>query len=93
MRSVNMHEAKSKLSELVAAVESGREDEVLLMRGGKPVARIVPHVKRKGVIFGLAKGEFEMPSDEEWAAMDKEIERMFNGEYDSEDGRLPDAAE
>lgn len=87
MRSVNMHEAKSKLSELVAAVESGREEEVILMRGGKPVARLI--ASRSQPRIGVAKGEFVMPSEETWAALDEEIARMFNGE----DEDLPDAAE
>lgn len=91
MLSVNMHEAKSKLSALVAAVESGREGEVILTRDGKPAARIVPFVERKGIVFGVAKGEFEMPSDESWAEMDKEIERMFEVSYENKE--LPDAAE
>lgn len=42
MLTVNMHEAKSRLSALVDAVESGRETEVVLARNGKPAARIMP---------------------------------------------------
>jgi prevent-host-death family protein len=41
-RIVNVHEAKTKLSELVAEVEAGAE--VVLARSGKPVARLVPMV-------------------------------------------------
>jgi prevent-host-death family protein len=41
MRTVNMHEAKSQLSSLVAAVLAG--ETVVLARNGKPVARIVPY--------------------------------------------------
>jgi prevent-host-death family protein len=37
---VNMHEAKSRLSELVAAAERG--EEVVLARAGKPVVWLVP---------------------------------------------------
>lgn len=37
-RTVNIHEAKTHLSELLAAVESG--EEVIIARRGKPVARI-----------------------------------------------------
>jgi antitoxin (DNA-binding transcriptional repressor) of toxin-antitoxin stability system len=37
-----MHEAKSNLSRLVAAVESGEVDEVEIARAGTLVARIVP---------------------------------------------------
>ena len=36
---VNTHEAKSRLSELIRAAESG--DDVIVARNGEPVARIV----------------------------------------------------
>ena len=39
---VNMHEAKTHLSRLVAAALAG--EEVILARGGKEIARIVPFV-------------------------------------------------
>jgi antitoxin (DNA-binding transcriptional repressor) of toxin-antitoxin stability system len=39
---VNMHEAKTNLSKLVAAVESRETDEVEIARAGHVVARIVP---------------------------------------------------
>ena len=90
MRSVNMHEAKSKLSALVADVESGREAEIVLTRNGKPAVKLVPIAKvAQGVRIGIAKGQFTMPSDEAWAAMDEEIERMFLGG----DTELPNGAE
>jgi prevent-host-death family protein len=37
---VNTHEAKSRLSELIRKAEAG--DDVILARGGKPVAKIIP---------------------------------------------------
>jgi antitoxin (DNA-binding transcriptional repressor) of toxin-antitoxin stability system len=40
-RVVNIHEAKTKLSSLIAAVEAG--DEVTIARGGKPVVDLVRH--------------------------------------------------
>ncbi len=55
MTTVNMHEAKSRLSQLVA--EAGRGGEVILARDGVPVARLVPFeapaVDRR---FGAMKG-------------------------------------
>jgi antitoxin (DNA-binding transcriptional repressor) of toxin-antitoxin stability system len=39
---VNMHDAKTNLSRLVAAVESGETEEVEIARAGHVVARIVP---------------------------------------------------
>ena len=51
---INVHEAKTKLSALIASVENGHE--VILARAGKPVVRIVPYVKKKrgGMALGLA---------------------------------------
>lgn len=40
MKVVNMHEAKTTLSQLVEQVEKG--EEVVLARAGKPVARVIP---------------------------------------------------
>jgi prevent-host-death family protein len=40
MKSVNVHEAKTTLSALLAAVESG--EEITIARHGVPVARLVP---------------------------------------------------
>ncbi len=53
---MNIAEAKAKLSELVAAVERG--EDVVIARGGKPVARLVA-AKISGPSFriGIAEGE------------------------------------
>jgi len=40
MITANMHEAKTRLSELVAAVERG--ETVVIQRNGKPAVRLVP---------------------------------------------------
>lgn len=63
MDMVNMHEAKSRLSQLVAAVESGRETEVVIARNGRPAAKLVPIPARKPIRFGLAKGKFAVPDN------------------------------
>ncbi|WP_153099861.1 type II toxin-antitoxin system Phd/YefM family antitoxin [Paraburkholderia hayleyella] len=42
MLTVNMHDAKSKLSSLVERLEVGQETEVIIARNGTPVARLVP---------------------------------------------------
>ncbi len=52
---VNIAEAKARLFELVAAAERG--EEVIIARGGRPVARIVPAAGMKHVFrIGLADG-------------------------------------
>jgi prevent-host-death family protein len=42
MLTVNMHDAKSRLSSLVEQLEVGQESEVIIARHGTPVARLVP---------------------------------------------------
>jgi prevent-host-death family protein len=41
MITVNTHEAKTKLSELIAKVESEQET-IVICRNGKPVAELIP---------------------------------------------------
>jgi prevent-host-death family protein len=57
---VNIHEAKTTLSRLIARVEAG--EEVVLTRRNVPVARLVPvappEPKR---VFGDLCGVFEVP--------------------------------
>jgi prevent-host-death family protein len=48
MKTVNMHEAKSRLSELVKAVEE-RNEVVVLCRDGREVAEIRRRAKRRHV--------------------------------------------
>jgi prevent-host-death family protein len=77
---VNMHEAKSNLSKLVDAVESGQQDEVILARNGKPAARIVaiatPIASRR---FGLGKSKYPKFDPDAFDALDADVERMFYG--------------
>lgn len=77
LEKVNMHEAKTHLSKLVERVEGG--EEIVISRAGKPAAKLVPMPqakpgKRK---LGGWEGLMEMPTDEEWEQVDKEIEEMF----------------
>lgn len=60
-RIVNMHEAKTKLSELVAEVEAG--EVVILARAGKAVARLVPLEKPAPRRLGRWKGKVRMAKD------------------------------
>ena len=62
MLEVNVHEAKTNLSRLLARVAAG--EEVILSRAGRPIARIVPFRKPKGKRpLGLDRGLFEVPED------------------------------
>lgn len=85
MSQVNVHEAKTNLSKLMDAVESGREAEVIIARNGRPSVRIVPLVdakpsQRKPVKFGFARGLFVVPDTIDRDNSD--IESLFYGELD-----------
>ena len=84
MTMVNMLEAKTKLSKLVEAIESGAEAEVIIARNGKPAARLVPlapeQPKRKPIRLGMYDGVFPDMSLEDFNAHDDEIAAMFHGD-------------
>ena len=78
MPTVNMLEAKTNLSRLVEAVESGDECEIVIARNGKPAARLVPvEVRAKGPRIGIAKGRFETPLPDR--AVEEEAADLFSG--------------
>ena len=56
MRQVNIHEAKTTLSRLVGAAESG--ETIVLARAGKPVAKLVGLGRRRGIRLGTLEGKF-----------------------------------
>ena len=59
---VNMHEAKTRLSELVAAAERG--EEVLIARDGKPAARLVAVAKEYAPVrLGALAGQIELTDE------------------------------
>ena len=61
MTVVNVHEAKTQLSRLLARVESG--EEVVIARRGEPVARLVACKPRKERRPGRLKGKVVIPDD------------------------------
>lgn len=74
----NMHEAKSKLSQLVEAASRG--DEVIIAKAGKPIVQLVPYKPKKKRIKGAYKGLIKMQDDFDSPETNKEIERLFEGE-------------
>ena len=79
MATVNMLEAKSSLSRLVEAVESGAEREIIIARNGKPAARLVP-IDSGGVgkRLGAARGKFKVPKNID--AHNEEVAKLFGTE-------------
>jgi prevent-host-death family protein len=59
---VNMHEAKTRLSELVAAAERG--EQVLIARNGRPAVRLVAATQEHfPVRLGVLAGQIELGDD------------------------------
>ena len=76
MTVVNVHEAKTQLSRLLARVESG--EEVVIARRGEPVARLVackPQGKRRP---GRLKGKVVIP-DEFFDPLPEEELKLWEG--------------
>ena len=69
MRQINVHEAKTQLSRLLEAVETG--ERILIARAGEPIAVLVPYKmavrrRRLGLFAGQAtlRPDFdELPED------------------------------
>lgn len=62
MAVVNIHEAKSQLSRLLARVASG--EEIVIARAGRPIARIVPFLDgKKGRTSGRYSGQGYIAED------------------------------
>ena len=76
MSTVNMLDAKTNLSRLVEAVESGAEAEIVIARNGRPAAKLVPVDQvAKGQRIGVAKGKFVAPEPDK--AFDAEAAAAF----------------
>ena len=60
---VGMHEAKTKLSQLVERAEAG--EEIVIARNGTPVARLVPIGSRGSLaaVHGALQGRIHMADD------------------------------
>ena len=58
MTTVNVHEAKTQLSRLLALVEAG--EDVTIARNGRPVARLVPCEPQGKREFGALKGRIKL---------------------------------
>ena len=61
MATVGVHEAKTRLSELLRRVAAG--EEIVIMRGREPVARLVPANPRRRRRLGVDQGVFVVPDD------------------------------
>lgn len=73
---VGVHEAKTKLSELLRRVAAG--EEVTITRDGEPVARLVPAQRPAPRVLGQDAGTFTIPDDFD-AELPEDVLREFEG--------------
>ena len=76
MCQMNVLEAKTNFSKIIAMLERGEEKEVIVARAGKPAVRIT-WIEQEDVSkrIGVAKGKFVLPDDID--ECNDEIARMF----------------
>jgi prevent-host-death family protein len=55
---VSIHAAKTNLSKLVARAEAG--EEIIIARGSKPAAKLVPIAPKPKRVPGAFRGKFEI---------------------------------
>ncbi len=74
---VNVHEAKTRLSQLLAQVEAG--EVVMIARAGKPVARLCPAEPLEGRrVFGRDRGKYVIPDDFDEPLPPELLEQFFS---------------
>jgi prevent-host-death family protein len=79
MPTVNILQAKSNLSRLVQAVETGTEAEIIIARNGRPAARLVAvQPAAAGKRIGVARGLFRIPDDIDTDSA--AIDALFSGD-------------
>jgi prevent-host-death family protein len=79
MESVNIHEAKTRLSQLIARAQEG--EAFIIAKAGKPVVRvsaIESPQSGKQKKLGFLAGQFSVPEDFDRMA-EQEIADMFGG--------------
>jgi prevent-host-death family protein len=74
-KQVNIHEAKTHLSRLLAQLQE--DEEIIIAKAGKPIARLVPVIERPTRRSpGSAKGQLIMASDFD-APLDESVLEEF----------------
>lgn len=76
MKKVNIYEAKTRLSQLVADAVSGQD--VIIARAGRPVARLTRLAQPRKRRLGLLEGRFRIPDDFN-RPLPEDVLRAFEG--------------
>jgi len=74
---VNIYDAKTQLSKLVEQAAAGKD--VVIARGGKPVARLTRlNTPKRALKFGVLKGKIKMAADFD-APLPHDVVAQFEG--------------
>lgn len=76
MKTVNIHEAKTHLSRLLAEVEAG--EEIVIARSGKPIARLSRFDRTASRVLGRDQGLFQVPDDFDEPLPDEILRGFFS---------------
>lgn len=77
MASVNLYEAKTRLSELVNAAHEG--ETIVIAKSGRALATLGPlHARKKPIRLGLMKGRIRVSADFD-APLPEDILKDFEG--------------
>ena len=97
MRTISVTEVTPELlAELTEALANGREDEIILLREGREIARMMPTVQsaqRGKRILGLLEGKVTPPEgwEDAFKALDKDVEASFEESLSRNRDLLPEA--
>jgi len=81
-QTVNIYEAKTKLSKLVDLAAAGQE--IIIARNGKPVARLTTlKEEKRPLVYGLLEGKGWIADDFD-DPLPEEIQKYFEGRGDDE---------
>ena len=78
MKTVNMHEAKTHLSKLVAEAANG--EPFLIAKAGKPLVKVSPVDELKPRKLGMFAGQLTVPDEVFDPKLDAEIAELFYAE-------------
>ena len=73
MSTINIHDAKTHLPQLLARVENG--ETITIARAGKPIADLIPHA-RVDIAFGGLAGRLDYDADH-FDDVDSDLETLF----------------
>ena len=80
MKTASIFEAKTNLSKLIQAIQTQQEPSIIIVKSGKPVARLVPYDPPVTSRIGIAKNVLpKMKSLDEFNSIDADITKDFLG--------------